>query len=123
MSPILRNHYVLAVHDTRRTADFFVQMLGFQIVADHHAHGWIFVEKDNCMIMLGECPDDCPARELGSHSYFAYLRVENADNYYVQLKAKGADLLSEIDDKPWKMREFGLRTPDGHRIMIGHRIA
>jgi catechol 2,3-dioxygenase-like lactoylglutathione lyase family enzyme len=120
MSSILQNHYVLAVHDARRSAEFYVRMLGFEIVAE--PPGWIFVAKDHCMIMLGDCPDDLHPSELGCHSYFAYLQVADADGYYDDLKAKGADLLSEIEDKPWKMREFGLRTPDGHRITIGHRI-
>jgi len=121
MSPILQNHYVLAVHDVRRSAEFYVQMLGFRIVAE--PDGWIFVARDGCTIMLGECPDDLPASELGCHSYFAYLRVADADSYYNDLKAKGAEVLSEIEDKPWKMREFGLRTADGHRIKIGHLLA
>jgi catechol 2,3-dioxygenase-like lactoylglutathione lyase family enzyme len=30
MSPILQNHYVLAVHDARRSAVFYVRMLGFR---------------------------------------------------------------------------------------------
>jgi catechol 2,3-dioxygenase-like lactoylglutathione lyase family enzyme len=120
MSPILQNHYVLAVHDVRRSAKFYVEMLGFRIV--NEPSGWIFVAKDNCMIMLGECPNDMVPSELGCHSYFAYLRVADADAYYKDLKAKGADFLSEIKDEPWNMREFGLRTPDGHRIKIGHSL-
>jgi uncharacterized glyoxalase superfamily protein PhnB len=120
MSPILQNHYVLAVHDVRKSADFYVRMLGFRIVRE--PPGWIFVAKDSCMIMLGECPDDMPASELGCHSYFAYLRVENADSYYQHVKAQGADLLSPIEDKPWGMRQFTVRSPDGHRINIGHII-
>ena len=31
-------------------------------------------------------------------------------------------IVHEIEDKPWGMREFGIRTPDGHRIMIGQPI-
>ena len=120
MSPILQNHYVLAVHDIRKSADFYVQLLGFTIVAQ--PAGWIFVQKDSCTIMLGECPDDMHPSALGCHSYFAYLRVADADIYYEELRGKGADLLSEIEDKPWRMREFGLRTVDGHRIMIGHSL-
>ncbi len=121
MSQILQNHYVLAVHDVRRSADFYMRMLGFQIVAE--PEGWIFVARDGCMIMLGECPDDLAASELGCHSYFAYLRVADAEAYYEDLEAKGAELLSVIEDKPWGMREFGLRTVDGHRIMIGHSLS
>src|SRR6266478_3318650 len=101
MSPILQNHYVLAVHDVRRSANFYVEMLGFQIVRE--PPGWIFVKKDNCMIMLGECPDDMRASELGCHSYFAYLRVEDADSYHAQLKAKGVPSVREIQDQPWGM--------------------
>lgn len=119
-SQILQNHYVLAVHDVRRSAQFYVDILGFEIV--NEPPGWIFVKKDNCMIMLGECPDDMPAGELGCHSYFAYLRVADADSYYQFVKERGADFTSHIADKPWQMREFGVRTPDGHRIMIGHSI-
>jgi hypothetical protein len=31
-------------------------------------------------------------------------------------------LRTAIEDKSWGMREFALRTVDGHRIMIGHSI-
>jgi predicted enzyme related to lactoylglutathione lyase len=120
MPPIIQNHYVLAVHDVRRSAKFYQEMLGFTVVAE--PSGWIFVARDNCMIMLGECPDDMSPGELGCHNYFAYLRVEDADWYYTHLKSKGAALISEIQDMPWNMREFGLRTVDGHRIRIGHSI-
>jgi len=117
---VLQNHYVLAVHDVRRSADYYVRMLDFAVAAEHP--GWIFVAKDNCMIMLGECADEVPAGELGNHSYFAYLRVDDADTYFAQLREKGAEFISTIQSKPWAMREFGIRTPDGHRIMIGHVI-
>ena len=121
MPTILQNHYVLAVHDARRSADFYVRILGFEVVAD--PPGWVFVKKDECVIMLGECPDDLPPSELGCHNYFAYFRVSDADEYYNDLKAKGAEILSAIEDKPWRMREFALRTIDGHRIMIGQSLS
>jgi uncharacterized glyoxalase superfamily protein PhnB len=121
MPKILQNHYVLAVHNVRESAKFYVDVMGFSMVSD--LGGWIFVSKDNCMIMLGECPDDMPPSELGSHNYFAYLKVDDADGYYEQLKQKNVAFLSSIENKPWGMREFGIRTPDGHRIMIGQKIA
>jgi catechol 2,3-dioxygenase-like lactoylglutathione lyase family enzyme len=121
MPAILQNHYVLAVHDPRVTADFFVQALGFEVVME--PPGWIFVARDNCMIMLGECTDALPAGELGDHSYFAYLRVDDADAFHAQVIAAGIRPHSPIADKPWGLREFGVRTPDGHRITIGHIIA
>jgi catechol 2,3-dioxygenase-like lactoylglutathione lyase family enzyme len=120
MPTILQNHYVLAVHNVRESAKFYVDALGFQITAD--LGGWIFVSKDNCMIMLGECPDDMHPSELGCHNYFAYLRVDDADAYHRMLEGKGAKKLDDVADKSWGMREFALTTPDGHRIMIGQKI-
>ena len=120
MPTILQNHYVLAVHSVSESAKFYVDVLGFEIVLQ--PPGWIFVKKDNCMIMLGECPDDMHPSQLGCHNYFAYLRVDDADAYYAQVIARGATSVRPIGDKPWGMREFGLTTPDGHRIQIGHVI-
>ena len=121
MNTILQNHYVLAVHDVRASAAFYVDVLDFSVVAE--PPGWTFVCRDNCMVMLGECPDDLPPAELGCHSYFAYLWVDDADAWYAQCQARGADCLGKIEDKSWGMREFGIRTPDGHRLMIGQKIS
>ncbi|MBK9316469.1 MAG: VOC family protein [Acidobacteria bacterium] len=119
MSIIVQNHYVLAVHSLEKSSRFFVD-LGFKVTSE--PPGWIFVEKDNCMIMLGECQDAIRPGDLGDHSYFGYLRVDDADSYYHDLKVKGVEIISPISDKPWGMREFGVRSPEGHRLMIGHWI-
>ena len=34
MPRILQNHYVLAVHDIKKAAGFFVDNLGFQVTAE-----------------------------------------------------------------------------------------
>lgn len=120
MAKIVRNHYVLAVHDVRRSAAFYVDKMGFEVHLE--PPGWVFVRRDDVMIMLGECPDDMPAHDLGCHSYFAYLRVDDADAWFEELNDKGVEFIQPIADKPWAMREFGIRTPDGHRIMIGHSL-
>ena len=121
MPTILQNHYVIAVHDVKLSAKFYVDVLGFRIV--HEPEGWIFVRKDGCMLMLGECPDDMHPSQLGCHNYFGYLWVDDVDAYFAQVKQAGAQTLTEVADKPWGMREFALKTPDGHRIMIGQEIA
>jgi hypothetical protein len=37
--------------------------------------------------------------------------------------AAGAEVTTPMRDEPWGMREFGLRTADGHRLMNGSRTA
>ena len=120
MPAILENHYVLAVHNVKTSAQFYVNTLGFRIVSE--PPGWIFVRKDNCTIMLGECPNDMHPSELGCHNYFAYLRVDDVDAYHDRIRRAGVQSLDGVADKPCGMREFGIRTPDGHRIMIGQTI-
>jgi uncharacterized glyoxalase superfamily protein PhnB len=72
--------------------------------------------------MLGRCPDVVPASELGDHSYVAYLTVENVDDYHARAIAERAEVLKAPTDEPWGRREMGLRSPDGHRFMLGERI-
>jgi uncharacterized glyoxalase superfamily protein PhnB len=71
--------------------------------------------------MAGECPNALPAQELGDHSYFAYLEVDDIDRFYEAVIGRGASLTKELRNEPWGMREFGIRTLDGHRIMFACR--
>jgi catechol 2,3-dioxygenase-like lactoylglutathione lyase family enzyme len=119
MAMILQNHYVLAVHDVQLNAEFFGK-LGFTIVAQ--PDGWIFVERDACMIMLGECRDALPVHALGDHNYFAYLLASNVDEFYQEVCNNGIAIHHALAEKPWGMKEFAVRTPEGHRLMIGGLI-
>jgi catechol 2,3-dioxygenase-like lactoylglutathione lyase family enzyme len=122
MTTIKKHHYVLAVPDAERTADFFVRQLGFEAVAVDDP-GWRFVSRDGLMIMLGSCPDAIKPAELGDHSYFAYFVVDDADGFYEDVRLRGVTLPISPKDKPWGMREFLIRTPDGHRIMVGQMLS
>ena len=113
--------FVLAVLNLEASAKFYRDILGFEI-HDLGEPGWRMYVKDDCHIMAGECPEAIPPRELGNHSYFGYLVVDNADKYFEKVNEHNVEVVKAIKDEPWSMREFGIRTVDGHRIMIGHRI-
>ena len=49
------------------------------------------------------------------------VNVENVDEYYETIKAKGAKI-SPPEDKEWFMKEMLVEDPDGHIIRFGHRI-
>ena len=111
---------VLAVKDLPTSTAFYRDVLGFTL--DFEVTGWAFLSRGRFQVMLGECPDAMPASRTGDHSYFAYVDVDDVDDLHSELSAKGVARIQELADKPWGMREFGLRTPDGHRIMFGQRI-
>ena len=73
-------------------------------------------------IAAGECPEAQAPATLGDHAYFAYLVVDDARAYYERARQAGAEITKQLADEPWGMREFGLRTVDGHRIMIGQEL-
>lgn len=122
MARIIASRCVLAVRDLGVSTDYFTRVLGFERESVE-AEGWSFLTRDNFMVMLGECPDVTPAAQLGDHSYVAYLFVEGVDQFYEELVGRGAILTSTPTDEPWGLREFGFRTPDGHRIKCGQPIA
>ena len=117
---VLWTRHVLAVPDLAKEKDYYIHKLGF--VDDFPVPGWAFLSFGDFKVMLGECPDDVPARDTGCHSWYAHVVVENVDEVYADFIARGANILSRIDDKPWGIREFSVITPDGHRIAFGQMI-
>ena len=120
MADLTNVRCVLAVQHLDTAVDYYTRVLG--MVVDFLAPGWAFLSRGSFRVMLGECSDAMPAGETGDHSYFAYVTVDSIDELYRDVVAKGADLTQPLRDKPWGMREFGVRTPDGHRIMFGQEL-
>jgi len=118
---IRRTMFVLAVPDLARSAAFYRDVLGFDI-RDMGDPGWRMYVRDECRIMAGQCPDAIPPAELGDHSYFAYLVVDNVDAYHERVASAGSEIVKALASEKWGMREFGLRTVDGHRIMVGQEL-
>lgn len=117
---VVHTRHVLAVKNLRTSGDYFRERLGFEL--DFTAPGWEFLSFGAFKVMLGECTDAFWAHETGDHSYFAHCLVENVDEVYQELRSRGANILHPIGDKPWGLREFGVITPDGHRITYGQVI-
>lgn len=121
MAKIINSRCVLAVRNLELSTRYYIDVLGF--TRDPiDAPGWSFLTRDAFRVMLGECPDDRAASELANHSYFAYWNIDHVDDFYREITARGALVTSAPSDKPWGLREFHLRTPDGHRITCGEVI-
>lgn len=118
VATVTRVRCVLAVRDLERSTRFYTEQLGFTREAVD-AEGWSFLRHGRFRVMLGECPGERPAGELGNHSYFAYVELDDIDAYHEQVVGRGVEPISPLETKPWGMREFGIRTPDGHRIVFG----
>lgn len=116
------SRFVLAVQDLRISTDFYMDVLGFTRDFGDESDGWSFLSRGSVRLMIGDCPGIKSAGEVSDHSYFAYINVDNVDEYYAEITAKGAKPTSMPTTKPWGLREFGLKTPDGHRIVFGQTV-
>ena len=119
MTTVVHTRLVLAVRDLAASTLFYIDVLGFQRDFGDGSDGWSFLSRGAFKVMLGECPDERPAFELGNHSYVAYVLVEGVDELYAELTARGARTAVPPETKPWGLREFGVQTVDGHRITFG----
>lgn len=113
--------FVIAVPDLARSSAFYRDALGFDVV-EIGDPGWRIFRRDECVIMAGECRDAIPPAALGDHSWYAYIEVDEIDALHGSLEARGVEITKPLRNEPWGMREFGIRTADGHRIMFGRAI-
>ena len=114
---MLASNPVLAVNDLERSAAWYRDVLGCAI-AEPDPGNWIFCRSGSIEIMLGRCEDAPPASTIGDHSYVAYLRVDDVDAFHRRAVGEGAEVVKPPTDEPWGMREFAIRSPDGHRFML-----
>jgi catechol 2,3-dioxygenase-like lactoylglutathione lyase family enzyme len=121
MTRISKTTFVIAVPNLQSSAAFYRDILGFSIerLGDP---GWLLYVSGACTIMAGECSDAIPPADLGDHSYFAYLQVDDIQSYYETVRASGAFIRKPLRDEPWGMREFGVATADGHQIMFAQPL-
>lgn len=115
---VLGSNPVLAVRDLAASAAWYAQVLNCT-VTEPDPGNWAFCKTGKVTFMLGRCPDTPPATDIGDHSYVAYLTVTDVDAFHRRALAESAEILKAPTNEPWGMREMGLRSPDGHRFMLG----
>ena len=121
MARFIDSRGVLAVQDLARSTQFYTEVLGFRR-DPVDAKGWSFLSRDAFKLMLGECADEIPAAEAGNHAWFTRVMVEGLDEFFAEVSERGADVISGPSDRAYGLREFVIRTPDGHRLMFAQRL-
>jgi uncharacterized glyoxalase superfamily protein PhnB len=117
---VVHTRHVLAVKDLKTETAYYIDKLGFD--RDFTAPGWEFLSFGDFKVMLGDCSDEMTAEATGNHSWFAHVLLKNVDDVYREFIDRGAQILSPIQDKPWGVRDFTVKTPGGHRIVFGQLL-
>ena len=119
MSQLIGARSVFAVQNLESSTSFYIEALGFHRDFGDGSDGWSFLSRDNVRVMLGECPDELAAYDIGNHSYVLHILTDDVDALHTEFDGNAVDILSPPEDKPWGIREFSIRTPDGHRMVFG----
>jgi uncharacterized glyoxalase superfamily protein PhnB len=116
-------------HDAPRIVDWLCDTFGFRrhlVVPDGDggiAHAELAVGGG--MIMLGSWRDDewgalvKTARDAGAITQSVYVVIPTVDAHYAHAKAAGAEIVQDLEDKPYGGRGYSARDPEGQLWSFG----
>ena len=107
--------------DISVTEKFFVEKLGFEIKAKHPDHKFLSVKRNNAEIHFWQAPTEKEAKELGRESS-CYIRVENIQPFFEELKKHNAPFRYELTRQAWGMNEIQIDDPYGNAIRFGEAV-
>lgn len=105
----------LPVDDVEKAQIYYRDILGFEIL-------WIYpenekyigaVNRENTTIFFARTN-----KLIEPNIHWIY--AEDVDLTYAEFKERGADIIEEIDDKPWNIRQFTIKDLNGHIFYIHH---
>lgn len=101
----------LPVPDVLEAQRYYRDILGFHV-------GWTAPDESFGAVYLGTTEIFLARSESVSISTCC-VRVEDVEAVYAAYQGSGAKIVSELEDKPWSMREFSVEDCAGHRFRIG----
>ena len=110
------------VADIAKTAEFY-EMLGFRVGERTDNYLKIYLNWFWMWFKVASSEDnpefvkEAQAEPKGGGVYIN-IAVDNADEAYAEIVAKGYKPSSEPRDWPWGHREFVVRDPDGYKLVF-----
>ena len=102
----------LPVADVNVAQTWYRDILGAEI-AWTRGDGFGAVRAHGVELFLAKAPEPRAQNTI-------CLLVDDADFVYAVCRERDAEVAEPIATRPWGMREFTLRDPDGHLLRIGH---
>lgn len=111
-----RHHPVLTVSDVLAATVFYTTRLGF-------SHGFTWGDPPEMAgVNLGEVSIHLaqgPPSPRGSSVYFV---IGDADELHEFQRANGVEIVQSPQDRPYGLRDYRVRDPDGNELGFGHYI-
>jgi uncharacterized glyoxalase superfamily protein PhnB len=111
----------LPTGDIEKTAKYFSEKLGFEIVAQYKEQNFLIVKRGAAEIHFWQAPSEKEARDLASESS-CYIRVDNIEALFAELRKRGATFRYELTKQPWGMHEMQIDDPYMNAIRFGEPL-
>jgi predicted lactoylglutathione lyase len=109
----------IPVSDINKAAEYYVKNLGFKIDWGGEDGGIAGISKGFCRMFLTNPSFRQPYGNVGPVMIWLNLDSKaEVDELFAQWKAAQAKIVSEPEDKPWKLREFMAADLDGNLIRV-----
>lgn len=118
---------LLAVRNVKKAIDFYQNTLGFKIgmvFPDAENPEYADLSKDGMVLMFIPAKDHGIGGEekLGIGVYL-YMEIDgDIDEYYAELKSKGVNIVADIKDEPYGVRDFTITDIDGYNLVFNKHI-
>jgi len=118
---------LLAVRNMKETVDFYQNILGFEMgmaFPDVENPEYADLSKDGMVLMFIPAKDHGIGGEekLGIGVYL-YMEIDGyIDEYYAELKSKGVNIVADIKDEPYGVRDFSIKDINGYQLTFTKRI-
>jgi len=100
--------------------EFYKNTLGFTVDEQNDEWGWASLHKDGVELMLAKPNEHMPFTVPAFTGSF-YITTDNVDRLWDQLKDK-ANVVYDIENFDWQMREFAIYDNNGYIIQFGQEI-
>lgn len=123
MAKITDQANILVAKDYAAAVAYWRDRLGFSVSSEYGEPAqFAILKRDSAFVMIGAAKPDAqivPYWKQRDGLWNAYFWVDDARAMYEEMKARGAIIDYELEDKPYGVREFGVRDLDGHDIAFG----
>lgn len=111
----------MPVHNLQETIAWYREKLGF--------YGeWIWgnedagIRRDNMHLLFNYAPEHAAIVNTADYHFEIMFFVDNVQEIYDEYKNNEVTIASELEDKPWGVREFTIRDINGYHLRIAEGI-
>ncbi len=105
----------IPVTDVEKAQVYYRDILGFKIE-------WIVQEKVFGAVANGDCILFLRRKTDPFEPAVNWIFAPKIEELYTTLKAAGARITDDIENKPWGLRQFTIEDVDGNRFHIHHDL-